>query len=105
MLRAGLVPGTFEGLPTHALIVHFTVVALPLTTLALLLCAFSGTIRARVGIVLPLAGIASLILVPLSTSTGRTSRRTSISPVLSETRSCATSGPRISCCRGRSGSR
>lgn len=70
-MLASLVPGTVQGLPTHALIVHFTVVGLPLTTLALLLCAFSARMRARIGIVLPLAGIASLILVPLSTSTGQ----------------------------------
>jgi hypothetical protein len=70
-MLTSLVPGMFRGLPTHALLVHFTVVALPLTTAALLLCAFSCRIRERVGIVLPLAGIASLVLVPLSTSTGR----------------------------------
>lgn len=39
-------PYTVPGLPTHALIVHATVVVLPLTTL-LLLCAFSGRVRAR----------------------------------------------------------
>lgn len=70
MLPADLVPATFQGLPTHALIVHATVIGLPLTTIALLLCAFSAHIRRRVGIVLPLAGIVSLVLVPLSTMSG-----------------------------------
>lgn len=70
MLPADLVPGTFQGLPTHALIVHATVVALPLTALALLLSAFSARIRARFGIVLPLAGIVSLVLIPLTAVTG-----------------------------------
>lgn len=71
MLPVDLVPGTFQGLPTHALIVHATVVALPLTAVALLLSAFSARIRARFGIVLPLAGIVSLILIPLTTMTGQ----------------------------------
>lgn len=66
-----LVPSTFQGLPTHALIVHATVIGLPLTTIALLLSAFSARIRARAGIVLPLAGIASFVLVPLSTMSGQ----------------------------------
>jgi hypothetical protein len=70
MLPVDLVPGTFQGLPTHALIVHATVVALPLTAVALLLSAFSARARARFGIFLPLAGIVSLVLIPLTTMSG-----------------------------------
>ncbi len=70
MATGELVPHTVLGLPTHALIVHATVVLLPLTTLLLLLCAFSGRVRARAGLLLPLAGIVSVVLVPLTTSSG-----------------------------------
>jgi uncharacterized membrane protein YfcA len=63
-------PETVFGLPTHAIVVHATVVMLPLAALAVLLHAFWPEVRRRLGIVTPvLAGIA-LVLVPLATQSG-----------------------------------
>ena len=68
--RRRTVPETVFGLPTHAIVVHATVVFLPLAALAVLLHAFWPEARRRLGIVTPiLAGIA-LVLVPLSTQSG-----------------------------------
>ena len=67
-----LFPNTLQGLPVHALVVHATVVGLPLTTVALLLSTFSARVRSRFGIVLPLAGLVCVALIPISTSTGQT---------------------------------
>ena len=69
-LPVELVPEYIRGLPTHALVIHATVVILPLTALALLLAAFSSSLRSRLGIVLPLLAVVSLVLVPVSTSSG-----------------------------------
>lgn len=69
-LLIDLLPSTFQGLPLHALIVHGTVVGLPLTAVALLLSAFSDRVRTRFGIVLPLAGIVCLVLVALTMGSG-----------------------------------
>lgn len=65
-------PSTVFGLPTHALIVHATVVLLPLAALAVLLHALWPAARRRLGVVTPvLAGVA-LVLTPLSTASGET---------------------------------
>jgi len=69
-LPVELVPEYIRGLPTHALVVHATVVMLPLTALALLVAAFSSSLRARLGVVLPLLAVVSVVLVPISTSSG-----------------------------------
>ncbi len=63
-------PLTFMGLPVHALILHATVVLLPLTAGLLVLSAFSANVAARAGLLLPAAGVVSLVLVPLTTSSG-----------------------------------
>jgi uncharacterized membrane protein YfcA len=64
------VPETVFGLPTHAIVVHATVVLLPLAAVVVLLHAFWPAARRRLGIVTPqLAGVA-LVLVPLSTQSG-----------------------------------
>ena len=63
-------PETVFGLPTHAIVVHATVVLLPLAALAVVLHAFWPEARRRLGVVTPvLAGVA-LLLVPLSTQSG-----------------------------------
>lgn len=69
-MLGALLPFLIQGAPAHALIVHATVVLLPLTTVALLGAAFSSRMRARIGILLPLAGVLSLVLVPITTYTG-----------------------------------
>jgi hypothetical protein len=63
-------PSTVFGLPSHALIVHATVVLLPLAALAVLLHAFWPIARRRLGIVTPLLAGAALVLTPLSTESG-----------------------------------
>ena len=65
-------PNDFYGLPLHPLIVHATVVMIPLAALTVLMSALWPRFRAWAG---PLpAGISliGLVLVPLSTSTGET---------------------------------
>lgn len=63
-------PETILGLPLHPLVVHATVVLVPLTALLVVLTAVSPRIRAWAG-PLPLVGAAiSTGLAPLSTSTG-----------------------------------
>lgn len=64
-------PSTFMGLPSHVLLVHATVVLLPLTAVLLALSAVVPQARTRAGLLLPLAGVACLVLVPLSTSSGQ----------------------------------
>lgn len=59
-----------NGLPAHILLVHFVVVLVPLTALALVVCAIRPTAAQRLGIVLPLLALATLLSVPLTTSAG-----------------------------------
>jgi hypothetical protein len=61
---------TIFGLPAHPLIVHATVVMVPLAAAAVLLHAFWPRARARLGLVTPLAALVAVVLVPLSTSSG-----------------------------------
>lgn len=69
-------PDTVFGLPTHALLVHGTVVLLPLASLAVLLHALWPAARRRLGIVTPLLAGVALVLVPLSTQSGERLERT-----------------------------
>jgi uncharacterized membrane protein len=63
-------PDTVFGLPLHPLVVHATVVVVPTTALVLLLSLLLPRFRSWAGI-LPLAlAAASVVLAPLSTSTG-----------------------------------
>jgi|1186.fasta_scaffold763223_1 hypothetical protein len=61
---------TIFGLPAHPLIVHATVVIVPLAAVAVLLHATWPRARARLGLVTPLAALTAVVLVPLSTSSG-----------------------------------
>lgn len=63
-------PETVFGLPTHAILVHATVVLLPLASLVVLLHAFWPEARRRLGVVTPLLAGVALVLVPLSTESG-----------------------------------
>lgn len=58
------------GLPAHPLIVHATVVMVPLAAVLVLLHAVWPKARARLGLVTPLAALVAVGLVPLSTSSG-----------------------------------
>jgi uncharacterized membrane protein len=63
-------PETILGLPLHPLVVHATVVLVPLTALLVVLTAVSPRIRAWAGPLPLVAAVISTILAPLSTSTG-----------------------------------
>ena len=68
-------PETVFGVPFHPLIVHATVVLIPLAALAVLLHAFWPVARRRLGIVTPLAAGAALVLTPLTTESGENLQR------------------------------
>lgn len=65
-------PNDFYGLPLHPLIVHATVVMIPLAVLAVILSAAWPRFRAWAGPMPAGLSLVGLILVPLSTSTGET---------------------------------
>lgn len=74
-VRAGPVsvahmPATFHGLPTHVLIVHATVVLVPLATLATLLLALLPRVRDRYGWAVLAVDALALVSVPAATSSG-----------------------------------
>ncbi|MEU2338473.1 DUF2231 domain-containing protein [Streptomyces sp. NPDC006654] len=59
-----------NGLPAHVLLVHLVVVLVPLTALALVVAAVSPRAARRMGVVLPLLALVTLIGVPLTTQAG-----------------------------------
>jgi hypothetical protein len=59
-----------DGLPAHVLLVHFVVVLVPLTAVALFVCAVRPAAARRMGIVLPLLALVTLACVPLTTQAG-----------------------------------
>lgn len=61
---------TILGLPAHPLIVHATVVMVPLAAVAVALHAFYPPARLRLGLVTVALAAVAVVLVPLSTSTG-----------------------------------
>jgi hypothetical protein len=61
---------TFHGLPTHALIVHFTVAALPTAAIAGILVALWPWARRRFGLLVGLVTLAAYLAVPLSVRSG-----------------------------------
>lgn len=63
-------PSSVFGLPTHILVVHATVVLVPLAVLAVLASVGSGRLRARLGLATPGLAVLALVLVPITTSSG-----------------------------------
>ncbi|WP_405951409.1 hypothetical protein OG588_39405 [Streptomyces prunicolor] len=59
-----------NGLPAHVLLVHFVVVLVPLSALALVVCAVWPQAARRLGLVLPLMALVALVSVPLTTQAG-----------------------------------
>lgn len=59
-----------NGLPAHVLFVHFVVVLVPLTALALVACAAWPGMARRLGVLLPALGLVMLASVPLTTHAG-----------------------------------
>jgi hypothetical protein len=62
---------TFHGLPTHALIVHFTVVALPTAAIGGILVALVPWLRRRYGLLVGLVTLAACVAVPFTVRSGQ----------------------------------
>lgn len=58
------------GLPLHVLVVHFTIVLVPLTALCVILAALWPAVRRRLGVAVALLGAVIIALVPLTTQAG-----------------------------------
>jgi len=63
-------PGEFQGLPLHVLLVHGVIVLIPLAALLTVLSAVWPAARRRLGIVTPLVALAALISVPVAVKAG-----------------------------------
>jgi hypothetical protein len=63
-------PASVFGVPTHPLIVHATVVLVPLAAVLLILAIAWPRLRRRLGPLPALAAAVSLVLVPVTTSSG-----------------------------------
>lgn len=63
-------PTVIHGLPAHVLFVHFVIVLVPLTALALVACAAWQRAARRLGVVLPVLGLITLASVPVTTHAG-----------------------------------
>ncbi|WP_053724638.1 DUF2231 domain-containing protein [Streptomyces sp. WM6378] len=59
-----------NGIPAHVLFVHVVVVLVPLTALAVVLCAALPSVMRRFGLALPALALVSLVSVPLTTNAG-----------------------------------
>jgi hypothetical protein len=59
-----------NGVPAHVLSVHIVVVLIPLTALALVLCAIWPSVMRRFGVVLPALALVALGSVPVTTQAG-----------------------------------
>jgi hypothetical protein len=64
------VPELIGGLPLHALVVHFTVVLLPIASVGSLLTAVWPAVRRRFGWLAVAAAAVSVVLVPITTKSG-----------------------------------
>jgi hypothetical protein len=62
---------TFQGLPVHSLIVHATVVVVPVAALTVALAAVYPRFRNWIGWFPPAAAVASIVLVQLTTMSGK----------------------------------
>ncbi|GAA3391125.1 hypothetical protein [Cryptosporangium minutisporangium] len=63
-------PTEINGLPAHVLLVHVVVMLIPITALLLLASAVWPTARRRIGVVLPVVALISLISVPMTANAG-----------------------------------
>jgi uncharacterized BrkB/YihY/UPF0761 family membrane protein len=60
----------FQDLPVHPLVVHLTVVLIPVAALSVVLAAVWPAARRRLGLLPPILALLALILVPVTTSAG-----------------------------------
>lgn len=56
--------------PAHALFVHFIVAMVPLTVVAAVVCMVQLRFARRIGLALPLMGLATVALVPITAHAG-----------------------------------
>ncbi|WP_435134322.1 DUF2231 domain-containing protein [Actinacidiphila sp. bgisy144] len=76
-------PTQINGLPAHILLVHVVVVLVPLTAIALIACAVWPSWMRRMGLVLPLLALVTLVSVPLTTHAGEwLERHTASTPLI-----------------------
>jgi hypothetical protein len=68
--RSPVGPNVIGGLPAHILLVHAVLVFVPLTALVTVLHAAWPAAGRRLGVVTPLLGLVTLILVPITTNAG-----------------------------------
>lgn len=61
---------TFQDLPVHSLVVHATVVILPLAAIMIALAAVYPRFRAWIGPGAAIAGVVAVVLVPITTMSG-----------------------------------
>lgn len=61
---------SINGLPAHILLVHAVVIFIPLTALLVVLTAAWPAALRRIGVVLPIFALVSLIVVPVATDAG-----------------------------------
>ncbi|MFF7793840.1 DUF2231 domain-containing protein [Streptomyces sp. NPDC007991] len=59
-----------NGLPAHVLFVHFVIVLVPLSALALVVCAAWPASARRLGLLLPILTLVTLASVPVATHAG-----------------------------------
>ncbi|WP_255950586.1 DUF2231 domain-containing protein [Streptomyces odontomachi] len=59
-----------NGLPAHVLFVHFVIVLVPLSALALVVCSVWPQAARRLGLVLPALALVALASVPVTTHAG-----------------------------------
>ncbi|MGO4422943.1 DUF2231 domain-containing protein [Streptomyces sp. MCAF7] len=59
-----------NGLPAHVLFVHFVIVLVPLSALAVVVGAIWPSAARRMGVVLPLLALVTLVSVPVATQAG-----------------------------------
>jgi len=64
-------PTEINGLPAHVLLVHVVVMLIPITALLLLASAVWPAARRRIGVVLPVVALLSLISVPVTANAGQ----------------------------------
>ena len=76
-------PTQINGLPAHVLLVHVVVVLVPLTALALIGSAVRPSWIRRLGVVLPLLALVTVVSVPITTHAGEwLEKHTASTPLL-----------------------
>jgi uncharacterized membrane protein len=60
----------FQDLPVHPLVVHLTVVLIPVAALSVVLAALWPAARRRLGLLPPVLALLALVLVPVTTAAG-----------------------------------